>query len=49
MIAFLVGERGGGVGRFLDEIGDDFKVIGIEELESLEDGSAVVFNGYFRM
>jgi len=47
VIAFLVGERGGGVGRFLGEIGDDFKVIGIEDLEGLEDGSAVVFNGYF--
>jgi len=47
VIAFLVGEKGGGVGRFLDEIGDEFEIIGKEELENLRDVKAVVFNGYF--
>jgi len=48
VIAFLVGEKGGGVGRFLDEIGDDFEIIGKEELENLRDVKAVVFNVVIR-
>ncbi len=43
----MVGKRGGGVGRFLKDIEDHFRVIDKDEMKNLTEVSAVVFNGYF--
>ncbi len=48
---FIVGKRGGGVGKFLSEIeGEDFKVWEVEGrgFPEIKDYEAVVINGYFK-